>query len=540
MPVDTQSCTKIKVSKNECCYKTTTETINQNQNINLVNFPALAKVGDTHIVQFKDSLVVYEFTTEWELKINHPDVTIIEIPTIAFTNPLEPTTFELLTWIDANLTDNQKLLSYLKYNYGDARLTTLSGQVYLIKDNELTKISDSNPFRNGNILVLNIDVIGGSDTRELHEYEDGASYLTLDKAISDFSKYFDAFFVDLKIANSSPSLAAKITAVTRVYNKFISFSSFIPNTEIEVSIENWLELRHCSFSFTAAGNLNFNGAGEVFSWDSHINLISVGNNINLSNGEGRVGFRMAGGHMSIGDVAPGGIPVNIVYRANDTKLLGCLRGETGMTISQASFINPSFTDCKLVAGSASNGGGFTGSVNISLHNILLGNINSISNIYWGGHAFIKVYNYDPNNYIPACIITTGRDQLLPLDQWSTSCTGGTKKVYKALLTQEGTSAPVATVLENTLGGPIVWTRLNTGGYLGTLTGAFLVDKVFGQNFGGNVIRGLGSIGSGNMFMFVEVKRQTDNTIIINITDNLGDFIDLNNYAVIPIEIEVYP
>ena len=50
------------------------------------------------------------------------------------------------------------------------------------------------------------------------------------------------------------------------------------------------------------------------------------------------------------------------------------------------------------------------------------------------------------------------------------------KVYVALLTQSGTSAPVATVLENTLGGTVVWSRSSVGIYLGTLTGAFTLNK----------------------------------------------------------------
>lgn len=52
------------------------------------------------------------------------------------------------------------------------------------------------------------------------------------------------------------------------------------------------------------------------------------------------------------------------------------------------------------------------------------------------------------------------------------------KVYTALLTQSGTSAPVATVLENTLGGTVVWTRSDVGTYAGTLSGAFTADKTF--------------------------------------------------------------
>jgi hypothetical protein len=49
---------------------------------------------------------------------------------------------------------------------------------------------------------------------------------------------------------------------------------------------------------------------------------------------------------------------------------------------------------------------------------------------------------------------------------------GTYKEYTATVTQTGTSAPVATVLNNTLGGTLVWTRSATGTYLATLTGAF--------------------------------------------------------------------
>jgi len=50
------------------------------------------------------------------------------------------------------------------------------------------------------------------------------------------------------------------------------------------------------------------------------------------------------------------------------------------------------------------------------------------------------------------------------------------KVYTALLTQTGTSAPTAIVLDNTLGGTIVWTRNVQGTYTGTLNGAFTTNK----------------------------------------------------------------
>lgn len=49
-------------------------------------------------------------------------------------------------------------------------------------------------------------------------------------------------------------------------------------------------------------------------------------------------------------------------------------------------------------------------------------------------------------------------------------------VYRATLTQSGTSAPVANILENTLGAIPVWSRIGTGDYLLTLNGAFPVNK----------------------------------------------------------------
>lgn len=52
------------------------------------------------------------------------------------------------------------------------------------------------------------------------------------------------------------------------------------------------------------------------------------------------------------------------------------------------------------------------------------------------------------------------------------------KVYRALLTQVGTDAPVATVSENSLGGAVVWTRAEAGVYIGTLVGAFTPNKTF--------------------------------------------------------------
>jgi hypothetical protein len=55
----------------------------------------------------------------------------------------------------------------------------------------------------------------------------------------------------------------------------------------------------------------------------------------------------------------------------------------------------------------------------------------------------------------------------------------TYKVYTALLTQTGTDAPVATVLENSFGGEVVWTRDAVGSYVATCA----IQNLFSeQNF----------------------------------------------------------
>lgn len=53
---------------------------------------------------------------------------------------------------------------------------------------------------------------------------------------------------------------------------------------------------------------------------------------------------------------------------------------------------------------------------------------------------------------------------------------GAVKVYRALLTQSGTNAPVAVILENTLGAVPVWGYGGVGYYTLTLAGAFPDDK----------------------------------------------------------------
>lgn len=79
--------------------------------------------------------------------------------------------------------------------------------------------------------------------------------------------------------------------------------------------------------------------------------------------------------------------------------------------------------------------------------------------------------------------------------------------YVALVTQTGTNAPTATVLHNSLGGTVVWSRTDTGQYQATLAGAFPADKIAVDpvtNTADGPINGVGS----------NVTRADDNSITV--------------------------
>lgn len=108
----------------------------------------------------------------------------------------------------------------------------------------------------------------------------------------------------------------------------------------------------------------------------------------------------------------------------------------------------------------------------------------------------------------------------------------TCKVYRAQLTQSGTGAPTATVLINTLGGTVVWTRLTTGAYAGTLVGAFTLNKTYfpTQTFTVSPAFSEDSIGT--------IFRDSADRVLVN-TFSGGAAAD-DVLASSPVEIQIYP
>ena len=114
------------------------------------------------------------------------------------------------------------------------------------------------------------------------------------------------------------------------------------------------------------------------------------------------------------------------------------------------------------------------------------------------------------------------------------------KVYRALLSQSGTDAPTAVVLENTIGN-IVWTYDSLGNYVGTLASAFPANKVWLFT----INNGFNSVTAG---FFLD--RYTDNSVLLTTGQyaingvNPGDPIQMINtdglLTQTPILIMVFP
>lgn len=100
--------------------------------------------------------------------------------------------------------------------------------------------------------------------------------------------------------------------------------------------------------------------------------------------------------------------------------------------------------------------------------------------------------------------------------------------YVALLSQSGTDAPTAIVLENTFYGPIVWSYNSSGDYTGILEGAFLQDKTW---FSANTEWSSSA-------MICNLSRVDNDTIRMFVND--GDSTQTDDWVNISIEIRVYP
>lgn len=133
---------------------------------------------------------------------------------------------------------------------------------------------------------------------------------------------------------------------------------------------------------------------------------------------------------------------------------------------------------------------------------------------------------DSNNETKATIVVD--TAFASMDAIIEAAAGGTSySVYTALLSQTGTDAPVATVLENTLGGTVVWTRDDVGIYTGTLAGAFTESKTY-----------FSMTGDADSAFFAAAARTSADTVQVYTFDQSTAFADI--FSSVSVEIRVYP
>lgn len=156
---------------------------------------------------------------------------------------------------------------------------------------------------------------------------------------------------------------------------------------------------------------------------------------------------------------------------------------------------------------------------------LMGTFPHAAQMFAPGLTQTRVYTFPDANGIVA-LFDSDSNLVIPgnLDVIGTI---NNKKIYKALLTQSSTNAPVAIVKENSIGS-IVWTYDGVGSYIGTLSGAFLVDKVLSQCTFTSI--------SGSETI-ISLGRTDDNSITLIVKDNASSGTDVWSMSV---AITVYP
>lgn len=130
---------------------------------------------------------------------------------------------------------------------------------------------------------------------------------------------------------------------------------------------------------------------------------------------------------------------------------------------------------------------------------------------------------------------------MPIGPQQPAGDGSSFSRYVALLTQSATDAPVATVLENDLGGTVVWTYNSVGVYAATLAGAFADGKTLVFIGGSNA---LSDSVAGSLFANITSKRVSADAIeLFSRSVDTGDLPGVMADGLLldtEIEIRVYP
>ncbi|SFD94146.1 hypothetical protein [Flavobacterium phragmitis] len=255
----------------------------------------------------------------------------------------------------------------------------------------------------------------------------------------------------------------------------------------------------CNGKGNVGSNLSY-GDQSLKSITTGSNNIAVGYSAlsSLNTGAVNIGF----GHFVLGSLTSGSSNMGIgtsalqgIVDGNNNLGLGFGAGRFyGATGSNA---NTSTTNCLFI------GTGTRPLTNTSTNEIIIGT-NTLGN---GSNTVTIGNSTTTSNYFTGTV--TAANPTLPNHLTTKSYVDANArpyKVYTALVTQSGTAAPVATVLENTLGGTVVWSRSGTGIYTATYSGMVL-DKTV--SFAQTTITGFINIQSGSGFVTLYTNDPTN-------------------------------
>ena len=469
MPVP-QNCQIVNVKSDKCCYKTTIETVAGNEDIGNVTFPDNPNAYDHHVVQFDDNVVIYEFFGgSWGVKLKEQEIIDSEMDLKVFLRgPYSAgtmtTTLATNTLIPVD--EPYEGLGYERVFYkGESVADTSVFTANTITDWILVELRDKNnpeviKYNRAALLKNNGDILD----------VDGITPITFESIIED------DYYVSIRHRNHMGVMTAEPVSVTTTVT--IDFSD--PLTDL--------------WGVDAA----YNNSGVINLWACKYNVEG------FSRYEGSMSFLSYLTNITTNLT----VTLNSVYSVFDVNLNGTVNA--GPVNSDRTTFLSNINSHPLNSPLRSD---FTFYEQIPSRwlqslktTITLENYFGTYNTYdLAGTAFysenlLASKNYEVKYYGKTAIrIPTGIDAERPPvveaglirhsttsnkpeyhngTSWVTIGAEPTYKVYRALITQSGTNAPTAIVLENTLGGTPVWSHFDVGIYRLTLAGAFTVDKTF--------------------------------------------------------------
>ena len=453
MPVS-QNCQTVVVKSDKCCYKTTVITVDGVEDINNVLFPENPNAYDHHIVQFDDSIVIYEFYGgSWSVVARTSRTIDSEFTLTAFLRgPYSGGT--MTTTLATNslipLTEPYEGLGYERVHFSGETVADLSVfTTNTITDWILVELRDKN---NPEVIKYNKAALLKNNGAILEV--DGVTPVTFEGITQD------SYYVSIRHRNHMGVMTAEPAEVTDA-GVTIDFSD--PGTQL------W----GTDAAYNNAGVINLYAGkhsiryGKYRGWNSGYNSILK-----------ELSYNTAG-------------QLNDVYNQFDFNLDGKLRFTTGVPFPPPIVTGDAISLLSYFLTIASLSGKTTDEL-FYVERVPFWDRSEFEktlafsykyDYFWSGTSGIKLpTGLDTDRPVSPELgtvrqsSTSNKLEYYNGTSWVTIGAEPTYKVYRAFVTQSGTSAPTAVIVENTLGAVPVWSYNDIGDFTLTLTGSFTLNK----------------------------------------------------------------